>query len=105
MQSSSAAPPHEQSVLRYALERPEAVYAAFEDEANWTSRSTRDKVRSTANGWAAARHERVIDEAEAMGVFGVPMFVLDGELFWGGDRNDMLIERLGKRRAGQEPTV
>ena len=38
-----------------------------------------------------------------MGVFGVPMFVLDGELFWGGDRVDMLIERLNKRRAEQEP--
>jgi 2-hydroxychromene-2-carboxylate isomerase len=31
------------------------------------------------------------------------MFVLDGELFWGGDRVDMLIERLNKRRAEQEP--
>ncbi len=58
MQSSSAAPPHEQSVLRYALERhalerPDAVYAAFEDEADWTFRCTLDKVRSTANGLAA----------------------------------------------------
>ena len=58
MQSSSAASPHEQSVLRYALERhaierPDAVYAAFEDEADWTFRSTLDKVRSTANGLAA----------------------------------------------------
>ena len=57
MQSSRAAPSHEQSVLRYALERhalerPDAVYAAFEDEPDWTFRSTLDKVRSTANGLA-----------------------------------------------------
>ena len=56
-----------------------------------------------AEGPGRSEHERVIDEAEAMGVFGVPMFVLDGELFWGGDRVDMLIERLDKRRAEQEP--
>jgi len=27
--------------------------------------------------------ERIGREAEAIGVFGVPSFVLDGELFWG----------------------
>ena len=35
-----------------------------------------------------------IDEAEALGVFGVPTMVFNGELFWGGDRIDMLIERI-----------
>ena len=39
-------------------------------------------------------HDRMNQEAEALGVFGVPTFVLDGELFWGGDRIDMLKERL-----------
>jgi 2-hydroxychromene-2-carboxylate isomerase len=33
-------------------------------------------------------------EAEDLGVFGVPTMVLDGELFWGGDRIDMLARRL-----------
>jgi 2-hydroxychromene-2-carboxylate isomerase len=33
-------------------------------------------------------------EAEEMGVFGVPTFVLDGELFWGGDRIWMVREKL-----------
>jgi hypothetical protein len=46
---------------------------------------------------------RLANAQEAMDLFGVPMFVLDGELFWGGDRIDRLIERLSKRRAGQEP--
>jgi 2-hydroxychromene-2-carboxylate isomerase len=45
-------------------------------------------------GPARAEHDRIIDEAEAIGVFGVPTMVLNGELFWGGDRIDMLIERI-----------
>ena len=39
-------------------------------------------------------------EAEAAGVFGVPSFVLDGEIFWGGDRLDLLRERLAERAPG-----
>ena len=46
------------------------------------------------NGPARAEHDRIIDEAEALGVFGVPTMVFNGELFWGGDRIDMLIERI-----------
>ena len=38
--------------------------------------------------------DRVIDEAHRLGVFGVPMYVLDGELFWGGDSLPLLRERL-----------
>ena len=38
-----------------------------------------------------------IDEAHADHVFGVPMFCLDGELFWGHDRLPLLEERLGER--------
>jgi 2-hydroxychromene-2-carboxylate isomerase len=38
---------------------------------------------------------RINQEAETDGVFGVPMFVVDGELFWGGDRFWMVREKLG----------
>ena len=38
--------------------------------------------------------DRTLEEAHALGVFGVPMFVLDGELFWGGDSLPLLRERL-----------
>jgi 2-hydroxychromene-2-carboxylate isomerase len=58
-----------------------------------------------AEGQGRADHERVITEAEGMGVFGVPMFVLDGELFWGGDRMDMLVERITERRTSQKGAV
>ncbi len=44
-------------------------------------------------GPARAEHDRIVDEAEAPGVFGVPTMVFHGELFWGGDRVDMLIGR------------
>jgi 2-hydroxychromene-2-carboxylate isomerase len=46
-------------------------------------------------GPARAEHDRIIDEAEALGVFGVPTMVFNGELFWGSNRIDMLIERIG----------
>ena len=45
-------------------------------------------------GPARAEHDRIIEEAEALGVFGVPTMVFNGELFWGGDRIDMLIDRI-----------
>ena len=34
------------------------------------------------------------DEAIAAGVFGVPTFVVDGEVFWGDDATDMLLDYL-----------
>ena len=46
------------------------------------------------SGPAREEHDRIIDEAEALGVFGVPTMVFNGELFWGGDRIAMLIERI-----------
>jgi 2-hydroxychromene-2-carboxylate isomerase len=43
---------------------------------------------------------RICREAEEMGVFGVPTFVLDGELFWGGDRIWMVREKLTNDLSG-----
>jgi 2-hydroxychromene-2-carboxylate isomerase len=48
-------------------------------------------------GEGGAEHDRLRNEAEAAGVFGVPMFVFDGELFWGGDRIGLLRERLDEK--------
>jgi 2-hydroxychromene-2-carboxylate isomerase len=45
-------------------------------------------------GEGRRRHDRIQAEAMEAGVFGVPMFILDGELFWGYDRIDLLRERL-----------
>jgi 2-hydroxychromene-2-carboxylate isomerase len=48
------------------------------------------EVGAQTTGFAAylagdgrAEHDRIRNEAEAAGVFGVPTLVLDGELFWG----------------------
>lgn len=55
--------------------------------------SARD-FEAYVNGPAREEHDRIITEAEELGVFGVPSMVFNGELFWGGDRIDMLIERI-----------
>ncbi len=53
-------------------------------------------------GEGRALHDRVRAEAEAMGVFGVPTFVLDGELFWGREHLDLIRMRLSGKAAGDE---
>lgn len=40
-------------------------------------------------------HDRICRQAEEIGVFGVPSFVIDSEIFWGGDRLWMVREKLG----------
>ena len=48
-------------------------------------------------GEGGAEHDRLRLEAETSGVFGVPTLAFDGELFWGGDRIDLLRERLQEK--------
>jgi len=48
-------------------------------------------------GEGGAEHDRLRNEAESSGVFGVPTFVYEGELFWGGDRIGLLRERLDEK--------
>ena len=48
-------------------------------------------------GEGGMEHDRLRNEAEASGVFGVPTFVFEKELFWGGDRIGLLRERLDER--------
>lgn len=40
------------------------------------------------------RHDRIRREAEALGVFGTPTFVVDGELFWGREHFSLIRLRL-----------
>ena len=47
----------------------------------------------------AAELEEINRRAEAQGVFGVPSFVLDGELFWGTDTLALVRQRLRERRS------
>ncbi len=45
-------------------------------------------------GEGRARHDAVQAEAEAAGVFGVPSYLIEGELFWGLERLDRVQEML-----------
>jgi len=47
-----------------------------------------------AEGEGRRELERITEEAEQLGVFVVPTFVIDGEVFWGGDRLWMVREKL-----------
>jgi len=47
------------------------------------------------DGEGRQAHDRICRQAEEIGVFGVPTFVVDGEIFWGGDRLWMVREKLG----------
>ncbi|MBA1147748.1 DsbA family protein [Ectothiorhodospiraceae bacterium WFHF3C12] len=56
-----------------------------------------EAYRSYAEGEGKEEHDAIRNEAEELGVFGVPSFLFDGELFWGGDRVLLLRERLQER--------
>ncbi len=43
-------------------------------------------------------------EAVQLGIFGAPIYVLDGERFWGQDRLDFVDRALGQRRARERAT-
>ena len=43
---------------------------------------------------------RISQEAEALGVFGVPSFVVNGELFWGREHLPDIRELIASRSSG-----
>jgi 2-hydroxychromene-2-carboxylate isomerase len=47
-------------------------------------------------GEGRALHDRLRAEAEASGVFGVPSYLVDEELFWGNERLDRVRERIAE---------
>jgi len=58
-----------------------------------------------ATGEGRKLHDRIRADAEARGVFGVPTFVLDGELFWGREHLALIrlrLVELGLARANAE---
>ncbi|WP_207181559.1 2-hydroxychromene-2-carboxylate isomerase [Methylobacterium indicum] len=73
-----------------------AVRRAIADEAGYDG-----AVLVAAEGDEAVQaiYRRNGEEAEALGVFGSPTLVLDGELFWGQDRLGFLDRALARRAA------
>lgn len=74
------------------IEEFETMRALLEEAGADTS-----DFRAYVDGEGGALHDRLRDEAHEAGVFGVPMFVVEGELFWGGDRLPLIRDRLRER--------
>ncbi len=56
-----------------------------------------DGFEAYLNGAGRARYTAMQADAEAAGVFGVPSYLIDGELFWGLERIERVRERLELR--------
>ena len=69
----------------FDLESPVALEAILV-EAGLQASAWREFVRGAAERDLAA----ALAHAERLGVFGAPTFVYEGELFWGGDRLELL---------------
>jgi 2-hydroxychromene-2-carboxylate isomerase len=68
-----------------------AVLARLADEAGFDGEAL---VARTATPEVKQALAAATDAAIADGIFGVPTYRLDGELFWGGDRIETLLWRL-----------
>jgi 2-hydroxychromene-2-carboxylate isomerase len=74
------------------IDEPEAI-AGVIDELGHSGSEYRDWSQKDG----AARLETCIEEGHEDHVFGVPIFVFEGETFWGHDRIPLLEERLTER--------
>jgi 2-hydroxychromene-2-carboxylate isomerase len=77
------------------MSRPDLVLAA----AARAGLETDGLMEAAQNEAAAQAYQAAIAEAIAAGVFGAPSYVLDGEIFWGQDRLDLLADALASGRA------
>lgn len=76
----------------------DAVLAGVAADMQWEAQALLDFVHSPE---AKARYEECQREAHRLGVFGVPMMIVEDQMFWGNDRLDFLEEYLADAgRAG-----
>ena len=68
-----------------------AVLSATLDAAGIDASGFTDYVE----GEGRAALQALQSDAETAGVFGVPSYVVDGELFWGAERLERARERMG----------
>jgi 2-hydroxychromene-2-carboxylate isomerase len=71
------------------IDRPEEIGALLASQGH-----SEESYRAYLEKEGADELERCIDEGHDDQVFGVPIFVFRGELFWGYDRMPLLEERL-----------
>jgi len=62
-------------------------------------RGHRGRTARTRDPAVKAALREQTENAIARGVFGIPTFIVEGELFWGNDRVDDVLEAL----AGKDP--
>ena len=74
------------------IERPEAVQATLAEAGAEAA-----GFPALLAGPGRDRLARTMDEAHELGVFGVPTFVLDGEIFWGREHLGLIETRLTRR--------
>ncbi len=74
--------------------------AALLDEAGHPAQAVLDEARGNA---VEALYKLNADSAVAADVFGAPSYVLDGEVFWGQDRVELLDDALSSGRAPYKP--
>lgn len=67
------------------IENPAAIQAVLGEVGAENAREFRDYL----GGEGEQHYCRVLDDAEANGIFGVPSFVVDDAVFWGSDRVEM----------------
>ncbi|UFZ02997.1 2-hydroxychromene-2-carboxylate isomerase [Bradyrhizobium ontarionense] len=67
--------------------------------ADATGLSGRDLLARAATDTVGAAYEQNRQDALAAGVFGSPAYVLDGEVFWGQDRLELLADALKSGRS------
>lgn len=77
-----------------------ATLAAIADEVGLPGSSLALAAESEA---AASAYDENRALAIAAGVFGAPSYVLDGEVFWGQDRLDLLADALASGRTPYRP--
>ena len=73
------------------IEDPAVIRAVLEEAGADTG-----GFQSFLEGEGRREHDRIRAEAEERGVFGVPTYIFEEELFWGHDRVPLLRERLSE---------
>jgi 2-hydroxychromene-2-carboxylate isomerase len=81
------------------MRMPEAIRACAE-RAGFDGAAL---LAQAETGLVRQRYEATLSEAVAAGVFGAPSYVLDGEVFWGQDRLELLDSALASGRLPYRP--
>jgi 2-hydroxychromene-2-carboxylate isomerase len=77
------------------MSRPELILAA----AQRVGLDTAGLVDVAGSEAIIQAYQAAIADAVEAGVFGAPSYVLDGEIFWGQDRLDLMADALASGRA------